>query len=150
MPVPGMCGAALAEVLETVRALPERRCLVEHLLREAARAAAGAAAARPEPAPALPVDLCSLKERLMRRAGKAAGLSGSLAPGVLRRVLLAAGQRELSKRVNKVQKGRAAQARPEGDDLIEEVEAALQLARGPGGPVLAPPVPSSGTSSEEL
>ena len=77
-----MCGAALAEVLEAIRALPERRSLVVHLLREAVRAAAEAAVGRPEPAPAqeLNMDLCGLKKRLMRRAEKAAGLGGPATP----------------------------------------------------------------------
>ncbi len=100
--------AALAEVLETIRALPERRRLVVHLLTEAVRTAAEAAAERTVPAPVLRTELCSLKERLMRRAGKAAGLGRPATPGVLRRLLLLAEQRELVRRVNKVQHGRVA------------------------------------------
>ena len=92
----GPSRARLPEVLEAIRAMPERRSLIEFLLKEAVRAAASAAVSGPPPAPVQQVDLCSLKEKLLRRAGRAAGLEGPATPGALRRLLLQAGQRGLA------------------------------------------------------
>ena len=119
--------ARVSGVLAAIRELPERRGLVEALLREAA--VAGAAAAAAPAAVGGKKDVILVKEKLMREAGKALGTVEPATPARLRHELLERGRRDLMKRACKVQKGRIAAAHPEDLDFIREVVMALTESR---------------------
>jgi hypothetical protein len=114
----------LAEVLAAIRAEPGRRSLVEQLLRDAVRSAAAAAVSGAGPGP---LAARTLREELLVGAARAVGLTGSLKPGVLRRLLLQADRRDLVQRTEKIHKGRHAEAHPESQGLVREIVELLEI-----------------------
>ena len=113
-------------MLNAILALPVRRCLVEHLLREAARAAAAAAAtaaAGQVQTSEVPGDY----ERLCRSVGHALGLERSATAVELQRLLMQRGERGMARRVERAARARHLWAHPD-PDLVREVLAVLGTA----------------------